>query len=699
MQAKTPFAPLTELIAEPARGGPGGRAREPVTCGVPLPSGAVRDAGRLALCDAEGRPVPLQARALDRWADGSVRWALLDWLAGASGAFLLGTGDPAAPSPAVRAEEAEGAVAVDTGRAAFRIRRGGRFPFDAAHVGAAPAIDPERTGLRVEDAKGLAYAPRIERIALEERGPLRACVRVEGALEASGAREPLADLCARLHFFAGSATVRVALTIRNPRPARHPGGVWELGDPGSIYFRDGSLALALPAGAGAAAIRCSLEIGAPYERFDPDLEVYQDSSGGENWRSPNHVNREGRVPHAFRGYRVRDGGGVERAGLRATPVVLLERGERTIGVAARHFWQSFPKALEATAGSLTLRLFPRQFADVHELQGGEQKTHELHLAFAPDEVLPEEPLAWCRAPLVARASPGWYCASGAVPYLTPKAQDPHADYLRLVDAAIEGDDTFEKKREVVDEYGWRHFGDVYGDHEAVFHEGEAPLVSHYNDQYDPIAGFGHQFLRSGDARWWALMDELAAHVTDIDVYHTERDKAAYNGGLFWHTVHYVGAGRATHRSYPRGTCGGGPSSEHDYTSGLLLHHFLTGSALSRETALELARWTMAMEDGRRTPFRWLARGPTGLASASGSPLYHGPGRGPGNAVNTLVDAHRLTGERAYLEKAEELIRRCAHPKEEVGRLELLVATVICRGVSVECRRCRRRATSPPPSPA
>ena len=61
-------------------------------------------------------------------------------------------------------------------------------------------------------------------------------------------------------------------------------------------------------------------------------------------------------------------------------------------------------------------------------------------------------------------------------------------------------------------------------------------------QYDPLAGFAYQFLRSGDPRWWALMEDLAAHVRDIDTYHTDRDKSAYNHGLFWHTVHYVDAG-------------------------------------------------------------------------------------------------------------------------------------------------------------
>ena len=71
-----------------------------------------------------------------------------------------------------------------------------------------------------------------------------------------------------------------------------------------------------------------------------------------------------------------------------------------------------------------------------------------------------------------------------------------------------------------------------------------------------------QFLRSGDRRWWQAMRELAWHVIDIDIYHTDRDKAAYNRGLFWHTVHYVDADTATHRTYPSrsGTAAAPPTS-------------------------------------------------------------------------------------------------------------------------------------------
>ena len=111
--------------------------------------------------------------------------------------------------------------------------------------------------------------------------------------------------------------------------------------------------------------------------------------------------------------------------------------------------------------------------------------------------------------------------------------------------------SFIARREIIDEYGWRHFGDIYADHEAVGHTGEKPLVAHYNNQYDVIHGAMIQFWRSGDQRWFELAADLARHVIDIDIYHTEEDRLAYNGGLFWHTDHYLDAGTATHRAYSK----------------------------------------------------------------------------------------------------------------------------------------------------
>jgi hypothetical protein len=182
-------------------------------------------------------------------------------------------------------------------------------------------------------------------------------------------------------------------------------------------------------------------------------------------------------------------------------------------------------------------------------------------------------------------------------------------------------------------------------------------------------------MRTGDQRWWRLMTELAVHVTDIDIYHTDLDKAAFSNGLFWHTFHYVSAGKSSHRSYPRrdGVCGGGPANEHNYAAGLRLHWLFTGDRLSREAAIGLATWVINMDDGRKNILRWLTPSYTGLASATQSPDYHGPGRGAGHSIMALLDGHRLTGERPYLEKAEQLIRRCVHPADDIDALELLDA--------------------------
>ena len=655
------------------------RRHEPVSCGTPWPRGVLRDVAQLRLRDEAGQPVRLQVRVLDRWPDDSVRWALLDWQAVVETKTTYRVEialDRSIPvdSPEILLSRDDSSCTIDTGVACFVIRAGMTFPFESVSVAGQPAIDPTRTHLTFESDQGQVYRPRLEQVELVESGPLKVVVRVKGRLSRRENGKSWCLLSACLHFFAGLGVVRIDMTVHNPRRAGHPANFWSLGEKGSIYIRDAALTLALPQNVGPTNIRISPELSAPFQNCLSSLELYQDSSGGENWRGAVHLNRHYIVPISFRGYRIRYND-QEEAGLRATPILNLDNGVRWLGMGMEYFWQNFPKAIEATPDSLTLRLFPKQYADVHELQGGERKTHNFWISVAPDGVT-GEPLSWCRAPLRPRATPSWYCSSGALARLTPRSDDPHTLYLQLVDAAIEGDDTFEHKRETVDEYSWRHFGELYADHEAVFHKGPEPLVSHYNNQYDPIAGFAMQFLRSGDWRWRLLMHELALHVRDIDVYHTYGDKSAYNHGLFWHTWHYVDAGTSNHRAHPARTknvSGGGPSGGQNYATGLMLHHFLTGDQISRETAIELAQWTIDMDDGRKTIFRWLASGYTGHATASGSPIYHGPGRAPGNCVNTLLDGYRLTGERVFLDKAEQIIRRCIHPADDIEARNLLDA--------------------------
>jgi exo-rhamnogalacturonan lyase-like protein len=661
-----------------------GRVDEPVMLGLPFPRGMLSETRQLSLlADRQQQGLPLQVEALDRWVDGSIKWALLDFQATVAARETMtyqlrcGPDSPLVEISQLALVQARDTWTIDTGVACFALNTHSLRLFDDVVSEGAVIGEVEGSQIVLTDADGQAYEPSIDRLALEASGPLRLSIGVRGKFTSPG-RAPLAEYMARLSFYAGSGVVELKLTVRNPRAATHSGGLWDLGDAGSIYLKDLSLHTALRTDRPGA-----MWTAQPHEPLvsvgAAAVEIYQDSSGGTNWQSSNHVNAHGRVMHRFQGYRVQVDELTVAAGKRATPTMLVfdPRDERSIAAAVEGFWQNFPKVLEVHGNRLTIGLFPRQYADVYELQGGEQKTHTLYLAFGRRQHHAAG-LSWVHERLVPRAQPEWYAESKAISYLTPQARDENRDCLALIDTAIAGPSSFFERREISDEYGWRHFGDLYADHEAIGHQGSSPLISHYNNQYDAIFGVLVQYLRSGDLRWYQFMQDLARHVIDIDIYHTQEDRPSYNGGLFWHTDHYTDAATATHRSYSRANrdahggsrYGGGPSNEHNYTSGLLYYYFLTGDTAAREAVCSLADWVIRMDQGWRALLRWFDRRPTGIASATTSRRYHGPGRGAGNSINALLDAYLLTREERYLATAEALIRRCIHPADDIEARDL-----------------------------
>jgi len=131
----------------------------------------------------------------------------------------------------------------------------------------------------------------------------------------------------------------------------------------------------------------------------------------------------------------------------------------------------------------------------------------------------------------------------------------------------------------------------------------------------------------------------------------------------------------THRTYSArngksGSYGGGPSNEHNYTSGLLHYFYLTGDQEAADAVLELADWVIGMDDGSRTLLGVIDEGPSGGASSTASTLYHKAGRGAGNSINALIDAYSLSNDRRYMTKGEELLQRCIHPQDDIAALRL-----------------------------
>ena len=660
------------------------RHRGWVRIGVPLPEGEVQDPAQLVVEDEGGRLLPRQARVLASWSDRSIRWLLLDALVdvaalGTKNLILRRAGSveetqvPDAPRAIVTATPDR--CVVDTGRAVFELRAGSRSLVDAVRIDGVNRLTDAGIVVRLTGNGGREYAAVVRRVEIEESGPIRVVILADGEFQSPDGKRALA-FTARCGLLAGSVALALEFQVRNPRAAHHPGGLWDLADRGTVLFDD--LSVVLTPAEPAQALRWYAEH--PDRTRDASSgpwSLYQDSSGGENWDSPNHLDVKGRCSVRFRGYRVSCG---ERGrarlvaeGDRATPAVEIRTRAGALAATIADFWQNFPKALRWDGRALSIGLFPGESRSPHALQGGEHKRQTSFLEFIGTEA-PSSIADW-QQPLIASIDPIWVQRSRALESFIAASADHNARYLRYLESIIDGPHAFVAKRERIDEYGWRNFGDLYADHEAVRDRSARPLVSHYNNQYDFVHGALVHYLRSGDARWRQLGDEAARHTIDIDIYHTDDDRAAFNHGLFWHTDHHMAAATSTHRTYSacngRGAAyGGGPGNEHNYTSGLLLNFYITGDPEAAAAVRELADWVIAMDDGSRSALGLIDPGPTGLASKTSGDNYHKAGRGAGNSINALLDGYQLSGDRPYLDKAEELIRRCIHPADDVDALRL-----------------------------
>ena len=653
------------------------RCGEVVRVSVPCARGDFKADQPLSVSGPDCRSLAYQSKVLKQWPDGSAKWLLIDFAAtveaGCCAEYYLTAGDTILPTAnSVQVKTGSDSWQVDTGKATFIIDARVFRPFAAVKVKGKEVLRPAASVclLALDGQDGGAAA--VDAITLEESGPLHAVVRLAGQFK--GAPNSKAHFFCRLHFLAGSSAAKIEFTIHNPAAARHSGGLWDLGDVGSLLFR--SLVFSFFPNHAGEEITCfpaprALTLAIP---SGSDFSLYQESSGGENWRSPVHRNREGGVPMERCGYVAAVDGQEVSSGLRATPLLWQGSGDEGIAAAVPFFWQEFPGEIAVGDGSLRVVPFPARFPDLHELQGGEQRTHEFWVDFATSR----EGLNWALQPVMAHAAPAVNRESGVFHDL-PGDND-------LVDSFTSATELL-NKRETADEYGWRNFGEIYADHEAVSHQGPELFVSHYNNQYDFIAGLYRKFFATGDIGWRDLAGDLSKHVRSIDLYHTDQDREEYNHGLFWHTDHYVDAGLSAHRSFskdhlkvkPPHLCGGGPGAEHCYTTGLMLHYFQTGDPDYKEAVIALAQWELLALTGPQTVLAALKRGMGNINSwraGKGQGLLfprYPLTRGTGNAITACLDAFEVGAGRSFLDKADEFIRGALNPEDDIAVRNLLNA--------------------------
>jgi len=675
----------------------------PVIGGLCIPKGRLHDASNGIIDEFQSR-VTVQFDVLNRWNDGSIRWMLASFVApevSDSGCELNVCTSGKLSSRSALPEYNVTTVKGICGEICIVTRDLTSDP---------PTENILRLMPCLCDVDGTELPLVIGNIREEVSGAVRQVFLVNAHVQS----KPYVTFQLRLTHWTGTGLLQVETQIRNTRRAKHTGGLWDLGDPGSFVFSSFEIAVGSDDIPASATTHWKAERHHAAKTTSHEVSVRQFGSGGPAWNSSNHVTASGQVGVKTCGYEVtadiKQATGIKHpvpvelataieptTGNRAEPTFLVEGDSSFLAVCVPEFWQQFPGSIAAAMGTLEVGHFPALPHLSYELQGGEQKTQSFWLKTGSgrgaiddfDWVHDVPRLVQSVASIADADVLPWFSAVGrdSSPVLNRLCQDGSGDpsysnaprFLDYLNDATSGKFSLAARRDSIDEYGWRNFGDVPADHEQTHFAGTNTIVSHYNNQFDMIFGSILQLAATGDLKWFDLFDPLARHVMDIDIYHTTEDRAAFNGGLFWHTDHYVDARSCSHRTYSKynqkagQAYGGGPGCEHNYTTGLLHYHFLTGNPAARETVLSLADWVIAMDDGRNTIFGLFDNGPTGAASATVFEDFHGPGRGAGNSINALLDGWILTGELKYLNKLEELIRRCVHPSQNPDELHLLDA--------------------------
>jgi hypothetical protein len=220
------------------------------TWGVAWPQGRVQRDSAFELRAGDRSGPAIQSWPLAYWPDGTLKWTAhaLPPAAGAgkpaSNYTLHPLTPPAAPqgvSGPLLASENPDAIVIDNGILQCSLPRGGGLLIRSLKRAGKPLLRDGRLILLVDgaaddEAAGAvrrAYESVIDKVSLEQNGPLRAVVRIEGAhRHADGAR--LLPYVVRLYFYKNSDAVRVVHTL-----------VYDA-DPSKAYIRGVGLRFGVP---------------------------------------------------------------------------------------------------------------------------------------------------------------------------------------------------------------------------------------------------------------------------------------------------------------------------------------------------------------------------------------------------------------------------------------------------------------------
>ena len=631
--------------------------------GVPLPEGAVTDVSTLRLLAADGSPVPVQARELARWSDGSVMFAHLLWQCDvahdAPAAFELqldGAAQAPAPGSPVVVDQTQAGAVLENGLMRVEMGSADDRPTLRVTVGEIVTFDGA-LDLWTCRPDGTRFTGKVDAVRVVEAGPVSATVELSGR-HTNGEGDAFLDYTLRLRLDAGRCDLRLTHAFMNMGDEADGVAVGEIG-------------LALPSAG-----------------EETSHVVAQCASGQRSFPRLYEVPADVRIDATPTGTRIQDLDSLQEDTSDYASYLMKNRdlvdpyvgirGPGWSAVALLHECkQNQPKSLRVSSGGVEFHIWPKD-AKLPALRQGMARTHQATIAFLP----PDTPAVEMHRTYYQNESPAtvtlpfeWtqQCCVFGMQHVM--AWLPRR--YRLMEANLAS--TIERP--------WVSGMFAYGDDPDSGYTGSYAAVGAgddtvwINNEHDFMAQAVTQFWRSNRPGAWLSARVCAQHQIDVDFVRCGNDPWKV-GGIPAHCH-----GHTSGSVYP----------SHTWTQGLLQYYVTSGDDRALEVAISLGRNLCKYVEERFEPMRSETRmlGWALIALDAVIEITHdarclraaqtirddvaevvtrtgtldgwGLNYGSGTVLSGLADLHRITGDQEALKLLLTILDwQMEHGRNDVG---------------------------------
>ncbi len=553
------------------------------TFGVAWPRGVVTRNAPLAVRTTDGTAVAAQSWTTATWPDGSIKWSAHALPADVAPAGLIVTrGRATQPARAVKVRETTDTVTIDVGDLRWEIGRSGPALIRSASQGGKTLLGATTLVGSVKSdplhGEPVPFAGEIDTVTVEQTGPVRAVVKIEGR-HVVGDRRWL-PFTVRLYAYAGSAGLRIVHSFVFDGAANHD-FLASLGVQAAVPMRgalhDRHVRIATDGQMFAEGVRpltgLRRDPGAPFRdaqiagRAVPPLDQMARTVRDTLERIPAWGDFRLEQPNA-NGWAITkrtapNQGWIDAdEGHRAPGFAYVGGADGGAAIGQRWFWQRHPTALHIDAATedtarLTAWLWSpeapamdlRPYHGTMGMEGYDAQNAGLSVTYEDYEP------GWDDASGIARTSELMLWAFPATPdsatlaaLARAQAEPPQlmATPEHLHAARVFGDwglpDRSTPNRAVVEDqlanlidfyegevdrrawYGFWNHGDVMHSYDADRHRWRYDIggFAWDNSELSPDLWLWYSVLRTGDAKAFRFAEAMTRHTGEVDVYHSGR---------------------------------------------------------------------------------------------------------------------------------------------------------------------------------